>query len=350
MRRATRLIIVLATTASLFGATALAWAAVGGFNGPLFGLSSSPNGGQLVADASTGIIKIRKGEIKKTIPLPGATDVSTLGKGSMWATTGAGESPNEDTGQAVYRIRNGEPKLVANLFEAEAMLNPDGEYLLDSNPFDVHSLGRRSALVVDAGANALLKVKKNGAVKVMALFRDEPVSTANLQDLLGCPTPSIPDLGFIGGVEALSAQPVPTSIAIGPDGYIYVGELKGFPAPAGESSIWRVAPGARYVDCGYSAECFEVFQGGFTSIIDLAFGPDGKLYVAEMDEDSWAAVEIFGGGSGGTINACDVDTGDCTVVASGIPILTAINFNNHGKLFATRNALIPGAAEVFKVG
>lgn len=349
MRRAIRLTIVLATAASLFGATAMAWAAVGGFNGPLFGLSSAARGGQLVADASTGIVKIRKGEIKKTISLPGATDVSTLGNGSMWATTGAGDSPNEDTGQAIYRISHGQSKLVANLFEAEAALNPDGEYELDSNPFDVQSLGRRSALVADAGANALLKVKRDGAVKVMAVFPDELVSTENLQGLLGCPDPSIPDLGFICGVDVMPAQAVPTSIAIGPDGYIYVGELKGFPAPAGESSVWRIAPDARWAQCGYSSDCVEVFEGGFTSIIDLAFGPDGKLYVAELDEGSWAAVEIFGGGSGGTINACDVGTGNCTVVASGIPILTAINFNKHGNLFATRNALIPGAAEVFKV-
>jgi len=197
--------------------------------------------------------------------------------------------------------------------------------------------------------NALLKVKRNGTVKVMAVFPDELVSTENLQTLLGCPTPSIPDLGFICGIEVMPAQPVPTSIAIGPDGYIYVGELKGFPGPVGESSIWRIAPDARWAECGSSSDCVEVFAGGFTSIIDLAFGPDGRLYVAELDEDSWAAVEIFQAGSGGTINACDVSSGDCEVVATGIPILTAINFNKHGNLFATRNALIPGAAEVFKV-
>lgn len=47
----------------------------------------------------------------------------------------------------------------------------------------------------------------------------------------------------------------------------------------------------------------KVFDGGSTSIIDLVFGPDGDLYVAEMDELSWAAVEIFGAGAGGEVNA-----------------------------------------------
>ena len=91
-----------------------------------------------------------------------------------------------------------------------------------------------------------------------------------------------------------------------------------------------------------------MFDGGFTSIIDLAFGKDGKLYVAEMDEASWFAVEVLGGGDGGTINKCNVTTLHCWEVAEEIPILTAITFTNR-KLWATQNALIPGAAEVFRV-
>jgi hypothetical protein len=44
--------------------------------------------------------------------------------------------------------------------------------------------------------------------------------------------------------------------------------------------------------CGESPKCVKVFDGGFTSIIDLTFRK-GRLYVAELDEKSWAAVEIF---------------------------------------------------------
>ena len=86
-----------------------------------------------------------------------------------------------------------------------------------------------------------------------------------------------------------------------------------------------------------------------TGGIDLTFGPDGSLYVAELDEASWAAVEILQAPTGGTINACDVATLICGEVASGIPILTAITFGKDGTLWATRNALIPGQAEVFEV-
>jgi len=90
----------------------------------------------------------------------------------------------------------------------------------------------------------------------------------------------------------MPAEGMPTSITIGRDGYIYVGERKGFPAPVGESSIWRVSPRAYWAQCGASPDCEKVFDGGFTSIIDLAFGRDGKLYVAEIDEQSWAAFQI----------------------------------------------------------
>jgi hypothetical protein len=35
-----------------------------------------------------------------------------------------------------------------------------------------------------------------------------------------------------------------------------------------------------------------VVADGFTSIVDLTFGPDGTLYDVELDEASWAALEF----------------------------------------------------------
>ncbi|MGD8427326.1 MAG: ScyD/ScyE family protein, partial [Balneolaceae bacterium] len=172
------------------------------------------------------------------------------------------------------------------------------------------------------------------------------VSTTNLKDLLNC---SADGNDLCDLPDQIPAQAVPTSIAKDSDGYYYVGELKGFPAPTGASNIWKVSPGASGVVCGSSPDCVKAFDGGFTSIIDLAFGPDGYLYVAELDEQSWFAVEELGGGVGGTINKCDLETGTCTEVATGIPILTAITFDKDGALWATKNALIPGSAEVIKI-
>lgn len=345
MSRRMKLWGIILTVVATLAAPAIA-GAVSGFDGPLFGLDTAPNGEILVADASVGIIPIRGGVAGDAISLPGVTAVSSIGRSSMWATTGASGDPTTDSGQAVYRVSNGKARMLANLYEFEAEFNPDGHDPLDSNPYDVASLGGGAALVVDAGGNDLLQIDNRGNVEVLAVFPDELVSTANGKALFGCPA-GPPDI--CGLPDMFPAEPVPTSVAVGPDGYYYVGELKGFPAPTDESNIWRVSPDADWAECGVSPDCVKVFDGGFTSIIDLAFGPDGSLYVAELDEASWGAVEILMDPSaGGTINACDLGSLSCSEVESGIPILTAITFGNDDSLWATRNALIPGLAEVYQ--
>lgn len=316
--------------------------AVGGLGGPLFGLDAAPSGEVLVADAGTGIVVIRDDRVRSTIPLPGATAVAAIGSRSMWATT-TGADPTSDSGQGIWRVSNGKARMLANLFEFEAANDPDGAGV-DSNPFDVASLGGGAALVVDAGGNSLLHVDRQGAVEVVATFPDELLSTENF-NLLACGAPlcAIP-FPFIPG------QAVPTSVAVGPDGAYYVGELKGFPAPTGQSNIWRVEPGARGVACGTDPGCTKAFDGGFTSIIDLDVGPDGTLYVSELDEASWAAVEIFGAPTGGTANACDLATTACAELASGVPVHTAITVDKKGTVHATRDGLTPGGGQVVAIG
>jgi hypothetical protein len=344
--RLSRGLVSLCVALAVVVAASTGAGAADGFQGPIFGINTAPNGDILVADASTGVFAMRHGRVSLQAAITGATDVSAIGRGSFWVSTGAGEDPEADTGQGLWRVSKGKSHKVVNLFEFEATVNPDGNDPPDSNPFDVQSLGGGAALVVDAGGNDLLRVDRKGDVDVLAVFPDEPVSTANIKALAGCPA-GPPD--FCALPDLVPAQAVPTSVAIGPDGNYYVGELKGFPAPTGESRIWRVDRDASSADCGSSPDCELVFDGGFTSIIDLAFAPDGSLYVAELDEASWAAVEIFQSPTGGTINACNVATQDCQEVDTGIPILTAITFGKDGALWATRNALIPGEAEVFQV-
>lgn len=312
------------------------------FASPLFGLGAAPDGSVLVADTGAGIVSIR-GDRRSTIPLPGVTDVSAVGTGLLWATR-TGPDPTANTGQALFRVTGGNATMVVDLFAVEET-DPDGQGV-DSNPFDVAALDGDEALVVDAGGNDLLRVDRHGDVEVVAIFPNDLLSTANVKSLLGCPEgpPSL-----CGLPPAIPGQAVPTSVAVGPDGSFYVGELKGFPAPVGQSRIWRVSPDASGALCGSSPDCELVFDGGFTSIIDLTFGPDGALYVAELDEASWVAVEILQAPTGGTINRCDLDTLTCTERAGGLDILTAVTFDKHGTLWATVNALIPGLAEVVAV-
>lgn len=316
-----------------------------GFASPLFGLATAPNGDILVADAGTGIVTLNG---TTDIPLPGVSGMSPIGSGSLWALEGLTGAPGDDTGQALYRVTKGKNKLIVDLFEFEATENPDGADLIDSNPFDVQSLGGNAALVVDAGGNDLLRIDNQGNIEVVAVFPDELVSTANVKDLLGCPES---EADLCGLPDMIPAQAVPTSVAIGPDGYYYVGELKGFPAPTAESNIWRISPDASGVICGSSPDCEKVFDGGFTSIIDLAFDSDGNLHVVELDENSWFAVEFLDPATlvGGTINSCDLGILSCTEIATEIPILTAITFGKDGTLWATKNALIPGLAAVIAI-
>ncbi len=290
---------------------------------PLFGISTVPGGRLLVADSGQGIVNADDGSL--VAALPGVTDVAPRRFGGLWASV-SGEEPGS---QALYRVKpSGSSVKVADLGAFEEMKNPHPA-AVESNPFDVADLGWGDAAVADAAGNDLLRVTWDGKVQVIAVFPDEVVSTANGKALAGCPTPSDPELAEICDLpDMFPAEPVPTSVAIGPDGAFYVGELKGFPAPIGESRVWRIERHARNAKCGTSPKCKVVFDG-FTSIIDLTFGPDGRLNIAQIDDASWFAAET-GAGVGGSVHACSLKTKACEEVVSGVPILTSIAYRCDG--------------------
>ena len=308
------------------------------FATPLFGLSAARGGGLLVADAGAGVVKLRGGNGTLIAELPNITDVAPYTKRSMHAVTGAGDA-------RLYRIRDGLVTRRANLGRFEANVNPDGGEI-DSNPFDVATLPHGRALVADAAANALLFVRKDGHIDWVATLPSELVSTDNAKALVGCPYAEPENQEICDLPDMIPAQPVATSVAVGPDGAYYVGELKGFPAPTGESKVWRIEPGTRHAECGTSPAC-SVVADGFTSVIDLGFGRDGALHVVEFDEASWFAVEL-GQPTGGTVNACDVTSGDCQVVAGGLFMPTAVA-STRQHVFVTSASLVPGEADVVKI-
>lgn len=315
------------------------------FAAPIFKLAMAPDGSVLVADAGAGIVELRKGVGSLVAELPGVTDIAPIGRGSLFALRGGG--PGLTTG-ALFRISRGSTRAIADLYQFEAANNPHPT-AVDSNPFDVEALNGGEVLVADAGGNDLLLVNQRGQVDWIAVFPDQLVSTANIKSLAGCPTP-VPQLAFACGLPpSIPAQSVATSVAVGPDGAYYVSELKGFPAPTGSSRIWRIEPDARHANCATSPDC-SIVATGFTSIVDLTFGPDGTLYVVEIDEGSWAAVEFGVGAQGGTVNACNPDTWACAPIAAGLPIPLGVAVDRRtGELFVTINALIPGAAQVIKL-
>lgn len=326
------------------GAAMFSWAT------PVFGMATAPDGSLLVADYGQGIIQLKRGTGTLVASLPMVNDIAPIGGGAMFAITGGGGA---EMGYSLYRATRGGVQPIADLSAFETAMNPDGGED-DSNPFDVVALSEETALVADAGGNDLLIVDAEGNVDWVAVLPLEPVSTENAKTLIGCPEPpeELPD--FIKAIcdlpEMIPAQPVATSVAIGPDGSYYVGELKGFPAPLGESRIWRIEPGTLHARCGESAAC-SVVADGFTSIVDLSFGPDGTLYVTEIDEASWLAVEavpFFGPGilRGGTVNACDVSDWTCTEVATRLPIPIGTSVAGDGVLYAAILVLVPDGFRV----
>jgi hypothetical protein len=272
--------------------------------------------------------------------LPFVTDVAPIGRGTMWALT----SPPDGW---LYRVsRSGRPRRIADISGFETDVNPGGG-IIESNPFDLARLGGGKVLVADAAANAVLIANRRGTVDWVATLPDELVPTGDAKELVGCPD-APEDFAFVCELpDQIPAEAVPTSVAVGPDGAYYVSELKGFPAPLGRSRIWRIEPGTRHASCATSDAC-SVVADGFTSIVDMNFGPDGTLHVVEMDEAGFLAVEL-GGGVGGTVNACEWGAFDCTEEATELPIPIAVAVNKFGEVFAAIAALIPGEARVIRI-
>ena len=167
---------------------------------------------------------------------------------------------------------------------ADGYTNPPGtEDPIDSNPFGVVALPDRQ-IVVDAGANAMYAIKENGHAKLLAAFT----------------------------AEADGSQHIPSRVAQGPDGYLYVGE-EAFSLPA--AHVWKIPPGG--CDTTSATDCKSHYltdsHGNavtFGHIMDLEFDRSGNLYVLEFPG--------FGGPPSGN-DLVKVDRhGNKTVIYSGL--------------------------------
>jgi hypothetical protein len=184
------------------------------------------------------------------------------------------------------------PTVIADLAAFEAAHDPDhgagpgkalGDPSIDSDPYDFAPY-RGGFAVADAAANDLLWVSPKGEVSLLAVF---PTQTEKLTLV------TRRQFGIRPGVTSISAQSVPSSVAVGPDGALYVGELTGLPFNPGTARIWRVVPGKKP----------SVYASGFTNISDLAFAGKNLLvleYAAKgvLDPSSpGALIRVAPGGS-----------------------------------------------------
>ena len=251
----------------------------------------------------------------------GPNDISFQGTGGAFVTLGLGGGPDfqaalggKYSGSLIHMAASGKWKVVADILQHEVDENPAGGPV-DSNPFGVLAEpGGR--LVVDAGANALLRVAANGRIETLAVFPPHANTT-------GFGPPWI--------------ESVPTAVARGPDGALYVGELTGFPFAQGLASIYRVVPGQPPV-----THCT-----GFKTIMDLAFAPDGSLYVVENATGPFPPPPPFAPYSGRLTRVAP----DCTVtpLLVGLNRPTAVAVGADGAVYVTNNGVTAGAGEVLVI-
>ncbi len=131
-----------------------------------------------------------------------------------------------------------------------------GETPYDSDPYDVVTY-HGGYLVADAAGNSLLQVSSSGKIHLLARF--PAVTETAPAGVLG-PNP-----------VTVKAQSVPTSIAVGPDGALYVGLLRGVPSDPGTAYIYRVVPGHQPT----------IWAKGLTAVTSIAFDCHGRLLATE---------------------------------------------------------------------
>lgn len=209
----------------------------------------------------------------------------------------------------------GKFRLGEDLGRYEAAANPDG-FVPDSNPYGLLLLGDK-ILFADAGGNDVNLVQ-NGIISTLTVLPDR---------LIALPPPAPPG-------TMVSVQAVPTSIALGPDGNVYVGQLTGGPFTVGAANVYRfpVGGGAPVLA-----------QSGFTNIIDIAFGPDGSLYVLEIAKN---AIPNFNPGRLVKI----APNGTRTEIAAGSLIAPGgIAVAADGTLYVTNRSTSPTIGEVLRI-
>jgi hypothetical protein len=242
-------------------------------------------------------------------PGSGPSDVAAILPGIDGYTIGAGESGPSSDANHVGVTFGGSGHDLLDLGANEANKNPDQHQsygpvsidpaclrqvpeglkgqlqrytgIVDSNVYSLDvSLG--GVLVTDAAANAVYRIGPHGIQRTWVLPPVHETITADVLAGLNAQAPpdqQAPDC-LIG--TQWDSEPVPTSVVTGPDGAYYVTSLAGGPAEAGSGGIFRIDPRTNSITR---------WASGFDGAVDLAFGPGGSVYVAEL----------FGGSGGGAI-------------------------------------------------
>ncbi len=360
------------------------------------------NGDGLCYGTTGDILHITDGSVQKVLDglisagaaddqeIGGVSDVAPIGDGAFYFIMNLGGDPAAREGyppelaSAGWLMRgssDGSSEAVADVAAFELSDDPDAEFtgaVPDSNPYSI-AVTDGGVIVADAGGNDLLMVDDAGTVSLVAMFPPTMHEfPAEMLAAMGPPegeggeaagdgdaaaeseapadgavaasdapaSSSAPagDAGAAGAGEMvpIPVQAVPTAVVVGPDGAYYVGELTGGPFPVGGASVYRVVPG----------EAPTTYATGFTNIIDIGFGPDGTLYVAEIVHDG--LMGVFGAGAPpiGAVLAVAPGGGDATMVASGEQLMApgGLAVGDDGSIYVSTGTIMgPGAGAIVKI-
>ncbi|MGZ4706632.1 MAG: ScyD/ScyE family protein [Acidimicrobiales bacterium] len=156
------------------------------------------------------------------------------------ATGACADLPPDIAAQAgqVLRLEGGSNVTsIGSASSVECNTDPDGQGV-DTDPYGLAQRGG-TFYVADAAGNDIVQIKKG---------------VASLTKVL-----------------STTGQPVPTSLAFGPDGALYIGTLN-FEAGPGGAAVMRLDLGTGDLT---------TYADGLTAITGIAFGPDGTLYASE---------------------------------------------------------------------
>jgi sugar lactone lactonase YvrE len=209
-------------------------------------------------------------------------------------------------------------QFVADLGDYEIATNPDCGRI-DSNPFAILT-DRGGFVIADAGANALIRRAANGDLSTFAAFTSRYTTPQGPQ----CPTVAT------DFPSTVPRETVPTSVAVGPDGAYYVGQLAGFPLIVGAAKVYRFERGDEP----------RVFLTGFTFIVSLAFDTDGNLYVLQHSDGPTAA-------DPGSLIRVAPD-GTRTTLVTGLVRPTAVAIGPDGAIYISHRGISVGVGEVLR--
>lgn len=217
-----------------------------------------------------------------------------------------------------YSLPTGHSRVMGNVSAFEDSYNPDPDKL-ESNPSGLaHATG--GYLTTDAAANDLLHVGYNGRVSLRYVFPKRPF-------------PAPPFMGLPPGAT-VPVESVPVAVVRGPDRAHYAAEFTAFPFPKGGARVLRFgATGAP-----------TVFADGFTNIIDIAFGPDGSLYVLEMARNGMASGDVTG-----AVTKVAPNGARTLLASSGLEYPTAIAVDRHGRVYVANYGTSASKAQLVRL-